>query len=100
MLELAYLILFSCIFIIGILGVTRKMSMGIALSGIGAGLIIAWIMAPYMEVVMTPIGQAIFYNGVWTISAILGLAHLVSLIAICILAGYNLMSSGGKITWA
>jgi len=98
--ELAYVILFACITIIGILGVTRKMSIGIAITGIGLGLGISYILAPYMTIVMGPVGEAIFYGGNWTLAAILGLTHLITLIAMVIHASYNLMSSGGKIIWA
>jgi len=100
MIEISYLVLFACIFIIGILAATKKMSMGIALTGMGLGLFIAWIMEPYMTFVIGPVGQAILYGSDWTLAAILGLTHLIFMISVVIMAGYNLISSGGKIIWA
>lgn len=98
--EISYMVLFACITIIGILGATRKMSMGIALIGIGLGLAVAWVLAPYMAIVIEPVGQAIFYGGNWTLGAMLGIIHLATLIVMVGMAGYNLASSGGKIAWA
>lgn len=98
--EISYLIIFTVISLILMLTITRKMSMGIGLTAIGTGLIIAWILSPYMLIVIHPVGQALFYGGNWNISAILGLIHLASLIYITLVAFYNLFASGGKITWA
>jgi hypothetical protein len=100
MIEISYMILFAVIIIVAILSITRKMSLGIGLAGIGAGLLIAWVMAPYMNIVIGPIGEALFYGGNWTIAAIVGIVHLGTLIAMTGMATYNLMSSGGKIIWA
>jgi len=98
--ELIYVILFSIITVIGILGATKKMSMGIALIGIGLGLTIAYIFAPYMEIVMSPLTQAIWYGATWGLGAFLAVGHIASLIFLVVVAAYNLMSSGGKIVWA
>lgn len=98
--ELIYVILFSVISMIAILTITRKMSVGIGLTAIATGLIIAWIMSPYMEIVMYPVTQSLFYGATWGIPAILGVIHTASLIYIAIVGFYNLIASGGKITWA
>lgn len=100
MIEISYWVLFACITIIGILGATRKMSLGIALSGIGLGLAVAWVLAPYLDIVIEPIRQVLWFGGVWGIPAILGIIHLATLIVMVGMAGYNLASSGGKIAWA
>jgi len=49
---------------------------------------------------MEPIGSAIFFGGAWALPAILGLVHLITMIILVVMAGYNLLSSGGKIIWA
>jgi hypothetical protein len=98
--EISYMILFASIIIVGILTITRKMSMGIGIAGIGSGLLIAWLLSPYMAIVIEPVGQFLFYGGDLTLSAMLGIGHLASLIVMTGMAGYNLMSSGGKIIWA
>ena len=98
--ELIYAIIFGVISVIGILTITRKMSIGIGLIGIGLGMAIAYILSPYMDVVMNPITQSIFYGAVWDIPAILGVLHIASLVFMVIVAMYNLMASGGKIIWA
>lgn len=98
--EIAYWVLFAIISVIAILGITRKLNIGIALAGIVLGLIVAWLLAPYMEIVIYPVGQALFYGGSWSIPALLGLIHLATMIIIVGEAGYNLSISGGKIVWA
>lgn len=98
--EISYMIIFAAIIITAILAFTRKMSMGIGLTGMGLGFGIAYILGPYMQIVIGPMGDALFYGGEWTIPAILGVIHLSSMIFVVIVAIYNLMSSGGKIVWA
>lgn len=98
--ETSYAILIGVVIILTILTVTRKMSLGIGLIGIGTGFGIAFLLAPYTEIVMSPVGNAIIYGGAWTINVILGVAHLATMIIIVIIAAYNLMASGGKIIWA
>ncbi len=98
--EISYMILFAVIAIIAILTITRKMSLGIGIIGIALGFIIAYVLAPYMSIVIYPVGQAMFYGGSWGLPAILGIAHLASLIVMVGIAGYNLLSSGGRIIWA
>ena len=98
--EISYMVIYAAIIITLILTVTRKMSMGIGLTGIGTGFAIAYFLGPYMQIVMGPLGQAIFYGGDWSLQAILGAMHLGSMVVILLVAIYNLMSSGGKIVWA
>ena len=98
--ELAYWILFSIIGIIAVLTATRKMSFGIGMVMIGLGFIATYFLSAYMSIIINPVGQALFYGANWTIPAILGALHLTTLILIVVMAGYNLLSSGGKIIWA
>lgn len=98
--EISYAILYSIVIITLILTITRKMSMGIGIVGIGLGLGIAYILAPYMSIVIEPLGQALFYGATWTIPAYLGAGHLITLLGLVGMAVYNLLSSGGKIIWA
>ena len=98
--ELLYWIIFSFIFVDIILTYTRKMSLGIGIIGIGAGFIAVYLFAPYMNLVIMNIGQAIFYGGDYTTGVILGIIHLI-ILAGCVIVRYsNLLSSGGKIGWA
>ena len=98
--ELSYMIIFAVMFVIAILSVTRKMSLGIGIMGLLAAFGVGWYLSPYTEIVINPITNAIFYNGDWTLAAILGLTHLITMIIVCIIASYNLLKSGGKIVWA
>ena len=98
--EMIYVIIFAVIAILAVLSLTKKMSIGIALIGIGTGLGITMVLSDYTNIVMYPITQAIFYSGDWTLAVYLGIAHLASLVFLASVAGYNLFASGGKITWA
>lgn len=98
--EILYVISFGLIALFTILAYTRKMSIGIALISILAGLGIAWLFAPYMEIVISPIGNWIIYGFALDWYVIVAIAHLVSLFTLVIIAGSNLFRSGGKIIWA
>ena len=98
--ELAYWILFSIIAIIGILTFTNKMSFGIGIIGLLAGFVISYLLAPYMNIVMQPVGQAIFYGGAFTFPVILAIIHFILMVIAVFVAIYNLMSSEGEIIWA
>ena len=98
--EIVYLSIFTLISLIAILAYTEKMSVGIAMLAIIFGAVICFIFAPYMQMVITPIGYAIFYGYGITNLVLAGTYHLVSLIFMLVVAIYNLIVSGGKITWA
>ena len=98
--EIIYLAIFTLISLIAILTYTNKMSIGIALVSIIIGSIICYVFAPYMQLVISPIGYVITYGYDITYFIIAGILHLISLIFIVSVALYNLIVSGGKITWA
>ena len=98
--ELIYLSIFSLIGLIAILTYTKKMSVGIALTSIIFGSTICYVFAPYMQMIIKPIGYVIMYG--YSINWFVGVAifHLISLIIMLGVASYNLIVSGGKIAWA
>lgn len=98
--EVVYLAIFTLIGLITILTYTNKMSVGIALLSLIFGIIICIIFAPYMQLIITPIGYVIFYGYTPTNFIIAGIAHLISLFFMLGVSIYNLVVSGGKITWA
>lgn len=98
--EISYAIIFSVIAILFALSITGKMSLGIGLVGMFVGFGIAWLIGPYSQIVMGPVGDAIAYGGIWTLAAILGTIHLASMIIMAVMVALNLMRSEGKITWA
>lgn len=98
--ELIYWILFSMIAVITILTSTRKMSLGIGIVGILLGLGIVYVFSPYMNIVIQSVGTAVFYGGAYTLPVMLAIGHIISLMAIVVVAMYNLVASGGKIIWA
>lgn len=98
--EITYMILFAVALITLILTWTRKMSVGIGLCGIGLAFAIGFIIAPYSSLIMNPVSWAIAYGGSWTLSAILGVSHILSMCFIAGIGVYNLMMSKGKIIWA
>jgi len=98
--ELMYVISFALISLFGILAYTEKMSVGIALISIGIGIVIAWYFSPYMSIAITPIANWIMYGYDITWHTIVAVGHIVSLLGMVLVAGYNLFASGGKIIWA
>lgn len=98
--ELTYLIIFTLITLIIILAYTNKMTVGIAIMSIVFGSLICYIFAPYMQLVISPVGDYIFYGYSLSFFVISAIAHIISLVIMLIVALYNLLISGGKITWA
>lgn len=98
--EIIYLTIFALIALISILAYTNKMSIGIAIMSIIFGSIITYIFAPYMQMVITPIGNWLIYDYTLTFFVVAGILHLISLIFMLFIASYNLSKSEGKITWA
>ena len=98
--ELIYLSIFSLITMITILTYTEKMSIGIGLMSIIFGSIICYIFAPYMQMIISPIGNWIIYNYNLSYFVMAGLLHIFSLVFLVGIAIYNLIVSGGKISWA
>jgi len=98
--EISTVIGFSLLILFGLMGYLKKISVGIAFfSGI-AGFLIGWIFAPYNQTIIVGISNVIWYGYDWSILAILGMLHIITMFAMVIIAGYNLYRSGGKIVWA
>lgn len=98
--ELSYMLMFMFLILFGILGITRKMSAGIAMASIAAGFGISYYLAPYMALVINPLGNSIAYGYSMGVVEWIGVAHLGSIVFMVLVAAYNLISSGGKIVWA
>jgi len=98
--EMIYLAIFSLMALITILAYIEKMSIGIAIMSIIFGSIICYIFAPYMQIIVSPIGNWIIYGYGIDYFIIVGIAHIISLVFLVAVALYNLIVSGGKITWA
>lgn len=98
--EILYAMILSITAFFGILSYTRKISVGIALLSIIFGVGISLLMAPYMQLVIAPIGDYLFYGYTLNTLIIVSIFHLISMIAMIFVAGYNLIRSGGKITWS
>lgn len=90
----------ATLIIVGIMTYTKKMSIGIALFGMICGFVLAYIFAPYTEIVMNPIANYLQYNYSLTLIVILGIGHLISSMYLCGVAFYNLIVSDGEISWA
>ena len=98
--ELSYMIMIVFLILFGILGFTRKMSAGIAMASLAGGFVISYFLAPYMAAVINPLGNAIAYGYTMGLVEWVGAINLISMGYMVTVAGYNLVSSGGKIVWA
>lgn len=98
--ELLYVLTFGLVMLFSILAVYKKMSVGIALVSLATGIGIAWLFAPYMAIAIAPIVDYVVYGYTFTWQTGVAMAHLGSLFAMVIIAGYNLLRSGGRIIWA
>ena len=99
-LEILYIITFALVMLFSILAYTKKMSIGIALISLITGIGVAWLFSPYMSIAIAPITNWVVYGYAFTWYTLVAVAHLVSLFAMVIIAGYNLLRSEGKIIWA
>lgn len=98
--EILYVVTFTLIMLFSVLAYTKKMSIGIAIISMITGLGIAWLLAPYMQIALSPLVNWIVYGYVFTWHTGVALAHISTLFIMVGIAGYNLLHSGGKIIWA
>jgi len=98
--EIIYITIIAIITLFTILAYTRKMSTGIALFSILTGLGVTWLLNSYMQMLIRPLSNSIFYGYSWTLLAIMVLINIFLLSAIIIERGYNLYISEGEIGWA
>lgn len=98
--EITTVIGFSLLVLFGLMGYFKKVSVGIAFfSGI-AGFVIGWVFAPYNAIIIGSMGNAIWYGYDWSLMAVLGLFHMLTIFLMVGIAAYNLYRSEGKIIWA
>lgn len=98
--EITTIITVALLILFGILTYTKKMTVGIALISLLGGIVVAWLFASYNQLVISAFSNAIWYNYPWTLFAVLGLLHMLSMFGLVIMAGYNLYISEGKVIWA
>lgn len=98
--EIIYIIIIAIITLFTILAYTRKMSTGIALASILTGIGITYLFNDYMQMLIHPLSNSIFYGYTWSLFAIMVLINIILLFIAVIVRGYNLYTSGGKIGWA
>lgn len=99
-LEILYIIVFAIITLFTVLAYTRKMSTGIALFSLLTGIGIVWTFNQFMQMMINPLSNVIFYGYSWTILTFMVLVNIILIIIALIVRGYNLTISGGKIGWA
>lgn len=98
--EIIYAVLIGLLIAIAIATYYGKLNLGIGIIGLLAGIGIAWFFADWMMLVMTPLGNSIWYGYPWTLLSILALIQIITMCAMVGMAFYNLYKSGGRIVWA
>lgn len=98
--ELLYALPIGLIIACAIAIYYNRLNPMIAGIGILGGIVIAWAIAPYTALIMTPIHNAIFYGYSWTLLVYLGLLHIILIFIILGLFLRNLYISKGKRGWA
>lgn len=76
-----------------------RLNIWIALLSSLTSISIVWLISDYTNLVMSPLSNAIWYGYSWGLIEILGLAHLISLFAMTILAIVNLTETKGATLW-
>lgn len=86
--------------VIAILGLYfEKVNWFTALIGILIGFGIAFYIAPYTDLIMTPLSNSLWHGYGWGWIEYLALTHLITLFIMCGIALYNLYMSNGKKLW-
>ena len=98
--EVVYVTIFAIITLFTILTYTRKMSTGIALMSLVTGVAIAWLFIDYMNMLIQPLNNVIFYGYPWSLFTLMVLTQIILFCIAIAIRGYNLFTSGGKIGWA
>jgi hypothetical protein len=98
--ELLYAIPIGILISVLIATFYGKLSMPIGFIGVMAGIGIAWLLSPYIALIMNPLTNCIWYGYEWTLLTMFGLLHIISVFVIASESLYNLYLSGGIKTWA
>lgn len=77
----------------------QKLRISFALLFILLSIGIAWLIAPFTMLLMTPLSNAIWYGYEWGMYEAFALYHLFTLIAMPIVALFILYKTGGKALW-
>lgn len=97
--DLIYMIpiVFSVIAIIGMYA--EKINWFVGLIGIIGGFGISYYIAPYTDLIMTPLSNVLWFGYNWSLFTGLAMAHLISIFVMSSIAMYNLYMSNGKKLW-
>lgn len=99
MIEILYFIPLIVLIIVAFAFWIEKIDWVIGIISIALAFIVAWLLQAYTAVVMTPLGNALWYGYSWGIVEILGLVHLILIFLCTFRAVYNLWVSKGKVIW-
>lgn len=77
----------------------EKLRISFALLFILLSIGIAWLIAPFTMLIITPLSNAIWYGYSWGLFEMFALYHLITLIIMPIIATYILVKTGGKALW-
>lgn len=97
--EIVTIVGFCLLTLFGLAAYFKKITPGIAFFSGVAGFGIAWIFAPYNNVIVTSLGNCLWYGYAWNLTATLGLLHMILIIIAVCEAGYSLWKSDGKVIW-
>lgn len=97
--EIIYAMLIGLLLAVAIASYYGKLNMGIGLIGILGGIGVAWLLADYTSLVMTPLANSLWYGYSWGLLEILALLQIITFIVMVGLALYNLYKTKGKVIW-
>ena len=98
--EILYVIPLGILIAVLIASFYGKLNLPIAFIGVISGILLAWLLAPYIALVMGPLTNTIWYGYDWTLLEAIGLLHIISVFSMAGVGLYNLWRSGGVKIWA
>lgn len=97
--ELLYLIMFIIMFLIALAGYFGVVNEWIVLAGVIAGSVLVFIISPFTDLVISPLGNVLLYGYDWTILIYAIVYNVAIMFLLVVRAFYNLYLSKGRKIW-
>jgi hypothetical protein len=97
--EILYVIPLGIMIAVLIATLYGKLTIPIGIIGIALGIVMAWLLAPYTSLVMSPLANTLWYGYAWTLLEVFAVIHIFSVFWMAGIGVYNLYRSGGITAW-
>ena len=98
--DLIFLIPLVVLIIVAMATYYNVLNMWVAFTGCIMAFAITWMLAPYQELIITPLASSLWFGHTWGLLEMIAIVHIGTIFTMVGIAVYNLYMTGGKKVWA